>query len=85
MERCIGCHTCSLADNLEALSRRVQKLRWKIRVATGFNPSSMEIPKRFTEVTTWKGKVDGDYLKALQNDYARRIMEMGRREQNDRS
>jgi len=47
------------ADNLEALSGRIQKLRWKIRVATGFNPSVVEIPKRFTEVTTWKGKVDG--------------------------
>jgi aldehyde:ferredoxin oxidoreductase len=67
------------------LSRRVQKLRWKIRVATGFNPLAVEIPKRFTEVTTWKGKVDGDYLKALQNDYAGRIMDMGRGELDDRT
>jgi len=70
---------------LDALSRRVQKLRWKIRVATGFNPSAVEIPKRFAEVTTWKGKVDGDYLKALQSSYAGRIMEMGRRGQDDRA
>jgi len=75
----------TLAGDLEALSRRVQDLRWKIRVATGFNPSAVEIPKRFTEVTTWKGKVDGDYLMALQSGYARRVMEMGRREQDDRS
>ena len=73
----------ALADNLETLSRRVQELRWKSRVATGFNPSAVEIPKRFTEVTTWKGKVDGDYLKALQSGYSRKIMEMGRREQDD--
>lgn len=75
----------TLADNLETLSRRVQELRWRIRVATGFNPLAIAIPRRFTEVTTWKGKVDGDYLKALQKDYARRIMEMGRREQDVRS
>jgi aldehyde:ferredoxin oxidoreductase len=75
----------SLSGDLEALSRRVQKLRWKIRVATGFNPSAAEIPKRFTDVTTWKGKVDGDYLKALKSDYARGIMEMGREEKDDRS
>jgi aldehyde:ferredoxin oxidoreductase len=86
LAECLGSLGCkALADNLEALSRRVQELRWKIRVATGFNPSAVEIPKRFTEVTTWKGKVDGDYLKALQKDYARRIVEMGRREQDDRS
>jgi aldehyde:ferredoxin oxidoreductase len=65
------------------LSNRVQNLRWKIRISTGFDPAAVEIPKRFTEVTTWKGKVDGDYLRALQNDYAGRIMEMGRREQDD--
>jgi aldehyde:ferredoxin oxidoreductase len=73
----------TLAGGLEALSRRVQELRWKIRVATGFNPAAVEIPKRFTEVTTWKGKVDGDYLKALQSGYSGKIMEMGRREQDD--
>jgi aldehyde:ferredoxin oxidoreductase len=74
----------TLAGNLEAVADRVQKERWKIRIATGFNPHAVEIPKRFTEVTTWKGKVDGDYLKALQSGYAKRIMEMGR-EQDDRS
>jgi aldehyde:ferredoxin oxidoreductase len=75
----------TLAGDLEALSNRVQKLRWKTRLATGFDPSAVEVPKRFTEVTTWKGKVDGDYLKALQSGYAGRIMDMGRREQDDRT
>jgi len=74
----------TLAGELEAVSNRVQKLRWKIRVATGFDPSAVEVPKRFTEVTTWKGKVDGDYLKALKSDYARRIVEMGREERDER-
>jgi aldehyde:ferredoxin oxidoreductase len=73
----------TLAGDLEALSKRIQKERWKLRIATGFDPSAVEIPKRFTEVRTWKGKVDGDYLKVLQSGYATRIMEMGRREQHD--
>jgi aldehyde:ferredoxin oxidoreductase len=65
---------------LDKLSDCVQKERWKLRIATGFNPSAVEIPKRFTEVTTWKGKVDEDYLMALQSGYAKKIMEMGRRD-----
>jgi hypothetical protein len=32
-----------------------------------------------------EGKADGDYLKALQKDYARRIMEMGKEETDERS
>ena len=75
----------TLAANLDAVSDHVQRVRWRIRVATGFDPSAVEIPKRFAEVTTWKGKVDGDYLKALQSSYAERIMEMGRRGQDDRA
>jgi aldehyde:ferredoxin oxidoreductase len=74
-----------LAGDLEALSRRVQKLRWKIRLATGFNPSAVEIPKRFTEVSTWKGSVDGEFLNALHSGYAARITDMGREKQNDRT
>jgi aldehyde:ferredoxin oxidoreductase len=69
-----------LAHDLDKLSDCVQKERWKLRIATGFNPSAVEIPKRFTEVTTWKGKVDEDYLMALQSGYAKKIMEMGRRD-----
>ncbi len=70
----------TLAHDLDKLSDCVQKERWKLRIATGFNPSAVEIPKRFTEVTTWKGKVDEDYLMALQSGYAKKIMEMGRRD-----
>jgi aldehyde:ferredoxin oxidoreductase len=75
----------TLAGNLETVAERVQKQRWKLRVATGFDPFTVEISKRFTEVSTWKGKVDADYLKALQKDYARRIMEMGKEETDERS
>jgi aldehyde:ferredoxin oxidoreductase len=70
----------NLAHVLDKVSDRVQRERWKLRVATGFNASTVEIPKRFTEVTTWKGKVGEDYLMALQRSYAARIMDMGRRD-----
>ena len=46
----------ALADNLEAVSAQIQTLRWKMRLNTAFNPSAVEIPRRFTEVTTSKGK-----------------------------
>jgi aldehyde:ferredoxin oxidoreductase len=72
----------ALADNMEAVSRHIQKLRWQTRVATGFDPQGVSIPKRFTEVTTWKGPVDEDYLKALKNEYGKRIMELAEDERN---
>jgi aldehyde:ferredoxin oxidoreductase len=62
---------------IEAVSRNIQKLRWQTRLATGFNPAGVSIPKRFTEVTTWKGKVDGEFLERLKNAYAKRLLELG--------
>jgi len=47
MPRLLGYNT--LAANLGALSNRVQNLRWKIRISTGFDPAAVEIPKRFAE------------------------------------
>ena len=81
MERCIGCHSCSLA-----CARLVHKrLSWDtagIRIAssgglsTGFNPGAVTIPARFSEITTWEGRLDAEYLAALKVAYARRILEM---------
>jgi aldehyde:ferredoxin oxidoreductase len=68
----------ALADSMESVARRIQKLRWKTRLATGFDPRSVGIPRRFTEITTWKGKLDTGYLTALKDGYARRIAEMGK-------
>jgi aldehyde:ferredoxin oxidoreductase len=67
-----------LADSIDAVSRNIQKLRWQTRLTTGFDPAAVSIPKRFTEVTTWKGKVDGEFLTALQDAYAKRILEVAR-------
>ena len=70
----------ALANNIEEVSRHIQKLRWKTRVVTGFNPKAVKIPKRFTEVTTWKGQVDKGFLNSLKKEYAKRIMALAKDE-----
>ncbi len=65
-------HT-ALADNLDAMARGIQQKRWQLRLATGFKPAQVQIPKRFREITTWKGKTDPHYLDALMASYARAI------------
>ena len=67
----------NLADSLEALAHRVQEMRWRIRMKTGFAPEAVPIPDRFRQVVTWQGPVDVNYLDALQKAYAQRIREMG--------
>jgi len=66
-----------LAGSTEGVSGRIQQRRWRIRMATGFDPQSVEIPKRFTEVITWKGPVDVDFMNALKRAYSKKIVEMG--------
>ena len=70
----------ALADTIDAVSHNIQKLRWQARLSTGFNPASVSIPKRFTEVTTWKGKVDGGFLAGLKDAYAKRILKLAQDE-----
>jgi hypothetical protein len=45
-------------------------------LATGFNPASVSMPKRFTEIT-WKGKVDREFLTGLKDAYTKRLLELG--------
>jgi aldehyde:ferredoxin oxidoreductase len=65
-----------LAKNLDAVARKVQQMRWQIRLKTGFDPASVTIPKRFTEVVTWNGPIDAGYMTALQDGYSQKIREM---------
>ncbi len=65
-----------LADTIGPVSRNIQQLRWKNRLATGFSPEAVTIPKRFFEITTGKGKIDEKFLLQLKEEYGRRIMEM---------
>jgi aldehyde:ferredoxin oxidoreductase len=54
-------------------------------LSTGFDPSAVSIPKRFTEVTTWKGQVDGDFLAGLKNAYSQSIIKLVQDEDQQRS
>lgn len=66
-----------LADNLDGAAASIQKLRWQARAAGGFDPMGVKIPKRFLEVSTWKGQADPEYLESLRLAYAKAIIEMG--------
>jgi aldehyde:ferredoxin oxidoreductase len=65
-----------LAEKMSDVARHIQKLRWRTKVATGFDPKSVSIPKRFTEIVTWKGSIDVEYMKNLKDEYAKRIIEL---------
>lgn len=62
-----------LAAAIPECGAQIQKLRWQTRFASGFHPASITIPKRFYQVTTWKGPIDPQYLQALQAEYGRAI------------
>ena len=66
----------SLAENIGAAGEHIRRLRWRVRAATGFAPENFSIPKRFTQVKTWKGPVDPAYMAALKEEYGRRIMSL---------
>jgi aldehyde:ferredoxin oxidoreductase len=68
----------NLADTIAAAGRRIQSERWRLRIATGYNPDEVFIPRRFLDVATWKGPVDPAYLDALRLAYGRSIREMGK-------
>jgi aldehyde:ferredoxin oxidoreductase len=72
-----------LADNVNEVAKHIQELRWRIRLATGFDPAAVKIPKRFTEITTWKGRIDASFLNSLKAEYAKRIVELGKEEEKD--
>ncbi len=69
-----------LAGKLDDLSRRIQSLRWKTRISTGYDPSSVGIPRRFAEVVNWKGRIDAEYMENLRVRYAERIVLIGKSE-----
>ena len=67
----------TLADSLGAVSKNIQQLRWKARLATGYRPEEVTIPKRFLEITTGKGTMDAAYLSGIQDQYAKAIRSLG--------
>jgi aldehyde:ferredoxin oxidoreductase len=75
----------TLADNMQQVAEHIQKLRWRLRLATGFEPAAVKIPKRFTEITNWKGKIDVKFLNNLKKEYAKRIIELGKVEEEKKA
>jgi aldehyde:ferredoxin oxidoreductase len=71
----------NLAENLDSVAQRIQKMRWQNRIKTGFDPGSVMIPERFKQVVTWKGPMDMNYLDSLQKTYAQKIQEMAKPEE----
>jgi aldehyde:ferredoxin oxidoreductase len=67
-----------IADSMETIEQQIQQKRWQLRLATGFKPEEVTIPKRFTALTTWKGQTDGIYLNQLKSAYAEKINQFGR-------
>ena len=74
----------TLADNMDQVAQHIQKLRWRTRLATGFDPAAVKIPKRFTEITTWKGTIDVSFLNTLKKEYAKRILALGKEEEKEK-
>ncbi len=70
----------ALADNMQQMAQHVQKMRWKLRLNTGFDPRGVKIPRRFTEVKTSMGPVDEAFLNGLKEAYAKRILNLGKDE-----
>lgn len=63
----------TLAENLDSVGARIQHRRWRLRMDSGFDPAGVAIPKRFTEITNWKGPLDATFLKTLMDSYAEKI------------
>ncbi len=64
----------SIAANIDKAGAHIQKLRWQTRIATGFTPEAITIPKRFFKVKTWKGAIDPAYLNTLKDGYGKAII-----------
>ncbi|MBI5446833.1 MAG: aldehyde ferredoxin oxidoreductase [Deltaproteobacteria bacterium] len=73
--RVLGFET--LSGTLPEVSANVQRRRWVARLATGFDPKAVRIPRRFTEVSNWKGDVDPIFLSSLKAAYSARIESLG--------
>ena len=71
----------TLAGSIPETAEHIRRLRWRMRLATGFNPAALTIPKRFYQVKTWKGMVNKEYLDALKLEYGKRILALAGPEQ----
>jgi aldehyde:ferredoxin oxidoreductase len=57
-------------------SATVQRLRWGLKFRSGFDPAQVKIPKRYSEVVTWRGSIDPDLLQRLADAYSGAVRTM---------
>jgi len=67
-----------VAENLDEAGMAIQKLRWRLRMRSGYDPMNAKIPKRYSEVVTWKGGIDTVYMEELRTAYATKLLELGK-------
>ncbi|WP_300155390.1 aldehyde ferredoxin oxidoreductase C-terminal domain-containing protein [Solidesulfovibrio sp.] len=66
-----------LAAGIDAAAENARRARWRLKMATGYDPRATRIPKRFAEIETWKGPVDAAYMEALRAGYAEAVLSLG--------
>jgi aldehyde:ferredoxin oxidoreductase len=66
-----------LAAGIDAAAENARRARWRLKLATGYDPLATRIPKRFAEIETWKGPVDAAYMEALRAGYAAAVLSLG--------
>ncbi|MBU1002210.1 MAG: aldehyde ferredoxin oxidoreductase [Proteobacteria bacterium] len=64
------------ASRLDALAEDVRRRRWRLKFATGVDPATVSLPKRFSEVVTPGGAVTAQALEALRSQYAEALGRM---------
>jgi aldehyde:ferredoxin oxidoreductase len=74
-----------LAESLVARSTDIQAKRWQLKYLTGYNPMNVSIPKRFGEVSTWKGPVDTAFMNAVSTVYDDAVRKMAKVGQNGKA
>ncbi len=62
-----------LALNLDNRFATLQQERWRLKKESGFDPHSVTIPRRFSEVETLDGKIDQEFMEKLRHSYAAKI------------
>jgi aldehyde:ferredoxin oxidoreductase len=81
LQECLASVGCPrLAESVVARSSEVQAKRWQLKFQTGYNPTDISIPKRFGEVSTWKGEIDTVFMHEVASRYqhsVRKLVDVG--------
>lgn len=64
------------AHNLDSLAESARRARWRLKLATGFDPGAVRLPKRFSQVATPNGPVTAHDMEAVRLEYALAIRKL---------